>query len=220
MRFKAAIFDMDGTLLESMHIWQNLAPDFLKRHNIFPEKDFAIQTSVPSIRGAVRYMIEKFDMDVDEDHEVEKIYTELRTFYNRQVTVKPGVPELLEALHSAGIVSGVVTATESDLAAAALEYTGLKKYFHDRILSGAELNLSKSTPKPFQMMCDILGSAPEETIVFEDALYAAKCAADAGYHVAAVYDSSEPQQVELQQLAVWYCRHWNEFPLHIFQNLP
>ncbi len=218
MGFKAAIFDMDGTLLESMHIWDALAPDFLKKHNISPGDDFTIHTSVPSIRGAVEYMVKTFNMNIDPEEEIAAIYAFLRDFYSNQVQVKPGIKTVLDTLARAGIKCGVVTATEPDLAALALSSTGLSGYFGGRILSGAEHNISKSTPLPFQMMCRTLESKPENTIVFEDAFYAAECAARAGYSVATVYDPSESRQNALAKVANWYCRSWENFPLEIFHQ--
>ncbi|MBR2345006.1 MAG: HAD family phosphatase [Lentisphaeria bacterium] len=216
MTFKAAIFDMDGTLLESMHVWENLAPDFLHRHRISPPADFAIHASVPSIRGAVDYMADFFNMDIDRDAETESIYAALHIFYGSKVTVKPGIIPLLQTITDAGISAGVVTATEPELAELALDFTGLKKFFTGGIFSGAEHNISKKTPVPFQIMSQKLQAQAAETIVFEDACYAAESAAGAGYKVAAVYDASEPEQLRLSEVADWYCTDWREFPLEIF----
>ena len=216
MKFKAAIFDMDGTLLESMHVWQSLAADFLKKHRISPGDDFAIKTSVPSIRGAVEYMIDTFELPLDAETETAEIYDSMYDFYSSKVQLKPGAEKLLKTLRLSGIKCGLVTATEPGLAAAALKYTGLAEHFGTRILSGAEHNISKSTPLPFQMMCKTLQSSPPETIVFEDAFYAAKCASLAGHPVAAIYDDTEPEQEALAGIADWYCRNWENFPLEIF----
>ena len=217
MRFDGAIFDMDGTLLDSMPVWRNLAPDFLKKHGIEPGPDFHIRASVPSIRGAVDFMISAFGLAADAAAETAEITARLAEFYRTEVRARPGARELLEALRRGGVRAGVLTATEPELAALALRSTGLAEYFPvGGVLSGAEHNLSKSTPRPFVMMRERLGTVPERTIVFEDALYAARTAARLGHPVAAVRDASEPRQNELAAVADWYCREWTEFPLEIF----
>ena len=207
---------MDGTLLDSMHIWASLGRNFLRKHRISVPPDFSIDAAVPSVRGAVEFMNERFAMNLDVGREVETIYAELSDFYGSKVTVKPGVRELLDSIRRAGIAAGVVTATEPFLAELALRNSGLLEYFPGGILSGAEHNLSKSTPEPFMRMTRTLNVRVSETIVFEDALYAVKCAAAAGFAVAAVADGTEPEQEELCRTANWYCRQWTEFPLEIF----
>ena len=216
MRFDGAIFDMDGTLLDSMPMWRDLVPDFLKRHGISPGPDFHIHPSVPSIRGAVDCMIATFGLAVDAAAETARITERLAAAYRTTVKVKPGVRALLEALRRARIRAGVLTATEPDLAAIALRHAGLIDFFPAGIISGAEHLVSKSTPRPFEMMRERLNAPAERTIVFEDALYAARAAARLGHPVAAVYDASEPRQNELAAVADWYCSDWTEFPLDIF----
>ena len=77
------------------------------------------------------------------------------------------------------------------------------------------MQTSKRTPEVFFQMSQLLEAEPAETIVFEDALYAAVTAKNAGYAVAAVYDFSEKNPLELQQTADWYCKCWTELPLEI-----
>ena len=109
----------------------------------------------------------------------------------------------------------MLTATEPELAALALESADIADCFPAGVLSGAEHSISKSTPRPFRMMLERLGASPEKTLVFEDALYAVRTAVGLGHPVAAVYDPSEPRQEELARTADWYCRDWTEFPLEV-----
>jgi beta-phosphoglucomutase-like phosphatase (HAD superfamily) len=77
------------------------------------------------------------------------------------------------------------------------------------------MQTSKRTPEVFFQMSRILGAEPADTIVFEDALYAAVTAKNAGYAVVAVYDCSEKNPLQLQQTADWYCKSWTELPLEV-----
>ena len=92
---------------------------------------------------------------------------------------------------------------------------GVPQSFSGGVMSCAALQTSKRTPEVFFMMAEKLGSSPAETIVFEDALYAADTAKRAGFSVAAVYDPSEKNQDALRETADWYCRSWKDLPLEI-----
>jgi beta-phosphoglucomutase-like phosphatase (HAD superfamily) len=111
------------------------------------------------------------------------------------------------------IVVGCVSDVDAD--GKALTRAGLDKYFTAGVMSCAELQTSKRTPDVFFLMTEKLGSLPQETIVFEDALYASITAKKAGFSVAAVYDPSEKKQEILRETADWYCRSWEELPLEI-----
>ena len=215
MKFNAAIFDLDGTLLDSMGMWASLCPDFLNRHGIKAGIEVNAKIGVPSVRGAIRWMLETYNIAADEEEVYRQVWDEITCFYSEKVSLKPGIIPILEKLKKAGIPAGLVTATENGLLKHALRRVGLLDYFGSNILSCAETNLSKATPEPFMIMTEILNSTPEKTIVFEDAFYAANTARTHGFNVAAVYDRFEFHQEKLQQCANWYCREWDDFPLEI-----
>ena len=82
-----------------------------------------------------------------------------------------------------------------------------------RIFSCSALQTSKRTPEIFFRMSQVLGIAPADTVVFEDALYASVTAKNAGYAVAAVYDFTERNPEKLKEVADWYCQSWEDFSL-------
>ena len=212
MNFKAAIFDLDGTLLDSMSIWHNLSREFLLRHNIAEEIDLDGKLGVISMRNALEYVINEFSIDISLEDAYRETWQIVEDFYRRRATVKPGIRAILDHLQKANIPCGVITATETDLVVPALERVGLSSYFRE-IFSCSALQTSKRTPEIFFRMSEILGAEPAETIVFEDALYAAATAKNAGYNVAAVYDFSEKNPQKLQAISDWYCQSWEDFPL-------
>ena len=215
MSFKAAIFDLDGTLLDSMGMWASLCPKFLSRHGIKVGMEVNAKIGVPSVRGAIRWMLETYNIAADEDHMYAQVWDEITHFYSEEVSLKPGIMPILDKLRRSGIRAGLLTATENGLLKHALRRVGLADYFGSDIVSCAELNLSKATAEPFMLITEKLNSTPEETIVFEDAFYAAKTAKLNNFKVAAVYDLYEPHQDKLQNCANWYCRQWQDFPLEI-----
>ncbi|MBR2427120.1 MAG: HAD family phosphatase [Lentisphaeria bacterium] len=215
MTYKAAIFDLDGTLLDSMSIWDNLCGKFLQRHNIDREIDLESKLGVTTIRKALEYVIKECSVDIS----LEDAYTEtwqiVEEFYLNKAQLKPGILAILDRLQQKHIPCGVITATESGLVIPALERIGLRGYFNE-IFSCADMQTSKRTPDVFFQMSQVLGAAPVDTIVFEDALYAAATAKKAGYSIAAVYDATEKSPQKLKECADWYCQSWEEFPLDIF----
>ena len=220
MAFKAAIFDLDGTLLDSMGIWSNLCYQFLQRHGITLEAGglagMEKKLEVLSIRNALEYVLKVFpQINIDLDSAHQQTWQIVENFYRHQAEIKPGIPEIIAELENKNIPAGIITATESELVNAALQKVGLDEFFCDRVMSCATLQMSKRSPEVFMMMAEKLNAAPSEIIVFEDALYAASTAKAAGFAVAAVYDPSEKNPEKLAEIADWYCRSWEELPLDI-----
>ena len=220
MGFKGAIFDLDGTLLDSMGIWSTLCQRFLAEYGISPDAEGLAamykKMEVLSIRNALSCLLQIYpQIGIDLDGACSKTYKMVEDFYCSQAQIKPGIPEILETLQRRNIPAGIITATEAELAEKALTRAGLAKYFTAGVMSCAELQTSKRTPDVFFLMTEKLGSLPQETIVFEDALYASITAKKAGFSVAAVYDPSEKKQEILRETADWYCRSWEELPLEI-----
>ena len=214
MRFRAAIFDLDGTLLDSMSIWSNLCRQFLLRHDIDDDIDLDGKLGVISMRNALEYLINEFSLTISLDSAYAETWQIVEDFYRKKAQIKPGVKTILTHLQKNNSPCGVITATETGLVIPALERVGLSGYFRS-VFSCSEMQTSKRTPDVFLKMSGLLGAEPAGTIVFEDALYAAVTAKNAGYTVAAVYDPSEKEPAKLQEIAHWYGREWTEFPLEM-----
>ena len=213
MSFKGAIFDLDGTILDSMPLWSNLCRNFLKKHGREQSVDIDKKLEVLSIRSALKYICELFpQLDISLEKAWRETMDEVAEFYREKVTLRPGIMEILDELAAKNIPAGIVTATESELVKLALQRVGLQDYFAAGILSCSDLHTSKKYPDVFLMMAGKLHASPAEIIVFEDALYASVTAKKAGFALAAVYDLSEKEPDELRKLADWYCRSWEEFP--------
>ena len=123
--------------------------------------------------------------------------------YRDKVPMKPGADVLLEQLAALGVPCGIATASEAFQARDAMVRLGLWKHF---LFAFSSLQYgSKSRPDVYFAAARSLGSAPEHTIVFEDALHAARTAKEAGFLVAGVYDpSAEGDQEALREVCDWY----------------
>ena len=213
MAYSAAFFDLDGTILDSMSIWQNLCKNFMLKHGIHQEINLEEKLSVISIHTALECIIDTFKINISLEDAYRETWQIVETFYREKVELKPGIMPILNELKRKNIPVGIISATEIELVNEALKRVGLSDFFTAGVVSCATLETSKRKPDIFYAMAEKVGSAPENTIIFEDALYAAATAKNAGFALAAVYDPSEKEQEKLAAIADYYCRSWEEFPL-------
>lgn len=204
MHFSAAIFDVDGTLLDSMHLWDHVGEEYLERKGCTAKPDMQERVRTMSMSQIARYCREEYGIEDAPEHIIDEINGMVAEKYRTQVPAKDGMRELLRWLHQKEIKMAVATASDRCLIEPALERTGLLSYF-DQFLTCSEVGAGKDSPKIFLEGCRRMGTAPSETVVFEDSLYAMKTAAQAGFQIAAVYDDSAlNEQEEIQKLADWY----------------
>ncbi|MCL2045868.1 MAG: HAD family phosphatase [Oscillospiraceae bacterium] len=207
---KGAIFDADGTMLDTMYIWHNIAGEYLISRGKTPRPD--LNEKLLGIGGHEIPLFFKSEYGLDETlAEIELgIHRMLEVFYHSKVDVKQGVFAVLDALQMHGLKMCVATATDRHLIEPALENSGLLGYFNRLFTCGEEMT-SKSSPDIFIRAATYLGTKASETLVFEDALYAVESAKNAGFIVVAVYDShSEDDQEKIKALSDYYFVHMDE----------
>ena len=183
-----AIFDLDGTLLDSMHIWRDFASAYLLSRGITPPEDLEDRIGPLTLREAAEYLRNAFSLPEPLEEVLAGMDAATRALYET-VLPKPGVPALLAGMKAAGIPMAVATLTDRPTVLRVLDRLGLLPYFSS-ILTCAEVGAGKDEPRIFLEACAALGTRREETAVFEDALYAVRTAASAGFPVVAVYDAS------------------------------
>jgi len=204
MEIEGAIFDMDGTLLDSMPIWRTLTTRYIRSLGVSipdgldDEIGYPVANTVNFLRN--NYGIRKTVRDVLDGRRAI-----LEQFYFHQATAKPGVQDYLEKLSRRGVRMCVVTQTERTLSAGALEHCGLLGYFL-QVISCRDFGSGKDQPDVFEHALGILGTRRERTPVFEDAFYAAKTAKAAGFPVIAVEDASCWDPARLNSIADRYVR--------------
>ena len=188
-KISAAIFDLDGTLIDSMPIWNDLSFNFLTARGVTPKPDLRDKVSTMFLRESSQYVVDEYKLDCTADDVLEFMHEQIDNFYINLVEPKEDIIPFLERLKKAGIRMCVATATERRLAIPALEHNGMLGYF-DEIFTCAELGVSKRDPLIFEKALQFLGTEKQETYVFEDSYHAVETAAKAGFPVAAVYDDS------------------------------
>ena len=204
MELKGAIFDLDGTLLDSMPFWENIGREYLKHKGVNPPENLNEILAAMNLSQSARYFKEVFSIPGSEEEIIREIIGLIESGYLYTLPLKASVIPFLDRLHKNNVRMCVATATDRDLAEAALERLGVLKYF-DFILSCSEARVGKDNPEFFRQALTLLKTPQHETMVFEDALHAIKSAKAAGLLVAAVYDkSAHRHQEEIKSIADIY----------------
>jgi len=201
---KGVIFDVDGVLLDSLKIWRDLGTRYLASAGILPEEGLADTLFAMSMEQGAEYLKERYSLPETASMIQKKLVDMLQDFYYDEVRAKPGAEQLLSVIHDAGVSITAASSSPGGLIVNALERNGLLGYI-DKIFTETEIGRSKHFPDIYHAAAIHMGTKPEETLVFEDALYALKTAADAGYHTAGVADcNGEPDQEKLKIISDLY----------------
>lgn len=206
---RAAIFDLDGTLIDSMGVWDRLGSNFLAGRGIHcPEISHEIKNM--SFMEAAGYHIEKFSFK-DTREQLVDIWNEMAyKEYAGNIDLKKGAREYVLNLSSSGKRLGLATATDRRLAEAVLGRHGLLSLFQAVVTVG-EVGRGKEHPDIFLLTARKMEVSPEDCVVFEDCLHAVKGAKKAGMQVWAVYDSfSAHEKKDMQSIADKYIHSFEE----------
>ena len=197
MRIRGAIFDVDGTLLDSMFIWDTIGEAYLRSIGYQPKENLNETFKNMSLHQAARYYQTEYGVTQSIGEIMDGVNAMLERYYRFEVPLKPGAAELLERLRQNGVKLCIATATDRHLVEAALDRCGVLSCFGE-IFTCNEVGHGKDEPDIFEAALRFLGTRREETLVFDDALYAVRTAKEAGFPVAAVYDSHERSQAEVR----------------------
>lgn len=209
MKIKGAIFDLDGTLLDSMIVWDTLAEDYLRSRGIEPRENLTEKFKNMSLPQAASYYQSVYGLTDTVETIIDGVNRLVATFYIEKVQVKTGALEFLEILKQRGVKMCVTTAADRDLAQAALKRNRLLPYF-ESILTCGEVGHSKDEPEIFFAAQKILTTPMEHTWIFEDALHAVQTGKSAGFPVAAVYDKAESAPEKIRETADLYIHSFEE----------
>ncbi|MBQ8163784.1 MAG: HAD family phosphatase [Clostridia bacterium] len=213
MNIKGAIFDMDGTLLDSMDYWATVAEEYLQKHGINAEKETNRDFLEKGMKEWTLGINEKFAFDRSFEEVKQGINSLMSEKYNTVVKVKDGVREMLEELYQRGVKMCLATATDRALVESILKRLGIEKYF-SRIFTTGEVGVGKSEPLIYELALEYLGTPRDETYIFEDAYYALKTAHNNGFKAVGVYDKNVfVSEDEIKALCDYYIDKDNKFKL-------
>ena len=200
------IFDLDGTLLDSNGFW-NLAPGaYLRTQGKVARDGLAKTVFSMTVPEAAEYLIREYGLNRTREEIVAGIDAAMERFYLNEIPMKEGAEEGIRTLAAMGVPMAVASATDGALVKAALRRFGLTDDFAC-VVSTEDVGVGKNEPDVYLKAAEMIGSAPENTLVFEDALYALKTANRAGFQTVGVYDeASDDEQEEIRRESRFYLR--------------
>lgn len=187
---KAAIFDLDGTLLDSMGVWDQVDIDFLAERGIEVPADYMGKVAAMQFRQIAEYTIARFGLPDTPEALMQEWDDMARVAYSTVVEAKPHAVEYLSYLKRSGAKLAVATSLPPALREPAMKHVGIFDYF-DQIVSVDDANnVGKDRPDVFLLAAGRLGVVPEQCTVFEDLLVAMRSAKSVGMRVWAIHDDS------------------------------
>ncbi|MFR0000898.1 MAG: HAD family hydrolase [Intestinibacter bartlettii] len=184
---KLLIFDMDGTLLDSMGFWQNLGRRYLESKGKAPENNLEKIIESMTLKESASYFKTKYNLEEDVETIIKQVLDFIEDKYLNEIPLKKGVKDFLIKAHSNGYKMCILTTSEKSQAIGALKRTGVLDLF-DAVYTDRDFDLSKKNPQIYIKTCEKMDELPSDTVVFEDALYAVESAKKAQCTVIAVYD--------------------------------
>ncbi|GLC29978.1 HAD family hydrolase [Clostridium omnivorum] len=207
---KAAIFDMDGTLVDSMWVWSKIDIEFLKKRGIALPSDLKDNIEHLSFTDTAKYFKDRFKLQ----ESIEDIMKEWNDMafeeYSKNIKLKADADRFLSSLKTAGIKIALATSNSQMLLEASLKNNGVLQYF-DVITTTDEVARGKNFPDIYLLTAKRLGVTSEECIVFEDILPAVKGAKAAGMKVVGVFDEySEHQKIDIINTADYFINEYKD----------
>lgn len=207
---KAAIFDVDGTLLDSMGIWEDVGARYLREIGIEPEEGLGKILFPMTIEEGAAYVKERYGLSEGIFEIKQGVLAMVKDFYYTEAPLKKGVKEFLKELSDREIPMAVASSGEKECIEAAFSRLGIGKYFKG-IFTCGEVGKGKGDPLIYETAGKCLGEKASETYVFEDALYAIWTAKKAGFRTVGVYDRySQEDTEELRETADVYLKDFSD----------
>lgn len=192
---EGAVFDLDGTLLDSSWVWEKVDEKFLGDRGFQVPDDYVDEISPLGAERAAVYTIERFGLNEDKDDIVSEWIEMAKKEYATEVVCKPYAKEFLEELHKLNIKMAVATSSDRELFMKTLEREGILKYFQ-KIVTVDEVERGKGYPDIYEEAARRIKVNPHKCLVFEDILAGVTGASLGEFNVVAVFDEKSKHNWE------------------------
>ena len=192
---KLFLFDLDGTILDSLKIWNDIDLLFFKNHNLIMGEDYHIAIAPLTLEETATYTKNTYKLDIDEE-QIMKEWSDLAIKeYAENVNLKKGVKEFLDYLKNKNVHLAIATSCNEEMFKPCLERYGIVSYF-EHFYTSQNLKINKSNTNFFKEILNEYKIEPDQILFFEDSLASMKCAKSLGFNVVAVMDKKWEKQKE------------------------
>lgn len=208
---KGIIFDLDGTLVDSMGVWAKIDIDYLHERGQEVPPNLKEEITHLGFKEVAKYFKNRFNIEDSEEEIMKTWHNMAYSEYKDNIKLKPGAKQFLQSLKDSNIKIGLATSNSYPLLEISLKSNGIFDLFDSITITG-EVSRGKDFPDVYLLAAEKLGLHPKECAVFEDILPAVKGALRAGMKVFAVEDSStsSEERAILKELAHEYIENYNE----------
>lgn len=202
---RSVVFDVDGVLLDSLDIWNDLGERYIRKCGYIPVENMSQIISEMSMEDSAKWMKNIYGMSQEPSVIVTELEEMLKEFYSKEVKTEPGVLELLSFLKKKKIPCIAATSGMKSLTLAGFKRTGIDRYISE-VITEEDAGKDKHHADIFHKACSCLQTEVSETLVVEDSLYALKTAHKAGFQTVGMQEKhNEKDREEIKKTADYYC---------------
>jgi HAD superfamily hydrolase (TIGR01509 family) len=216
---EGVLFDLDGTLIDSMGIWKEIDEEYLGRYGLTVPEGMKEEIEGMGFTETAIYFKSRFELK-DSIEQIKKDWLDLTfEFYTTQVALKEGVFDFLNSLKARRIPLGIATSNSIELAKAALKSHGILEYF-ETVCTSCDVKKGKPSPDIYLKASGSIGVPPSKCLVFEDVPMGIIAGKTAGMKVCAIADKhSVNQEAKIRSLADYYITDYHQISLETYEVL-